>query len=288
MTTTTPNRSVFKDLVMLAGFAIVVCAILWFFSGRMAVEKLVTRLVAPVGVIWLSLFGIAVMAFRRQQKGIAWSLLAVWFWLTISGNGTLSDLLMTRLEADYLSTVPADFEKFDSIIVMGGGAGLAPNGQPQTNGSGGRIVTAAQMFRLGLVRRIICGGGRIPSMTRVTMNESQKTATLLMSLGVPESAIQLASGENSTRELQDIANRMDPNERRLGLITSAWHLPRAMRLAKKYGLDPVAIPADFRSPVVHDEPPLFGERVYGLVPKGGGLEESAVAIKEYIAHIVGR
>ena len=288
MTSERPNRSVLKDLFILAGLLLAVCAVLWAFSGRMPVEKLLTRLTSPVGVIWLGLISICVIAFRRRQKGIAMAVLVIWVWLTIAGNDTVSNWLLSNLEADYVSTIPTQMDPFDTIIILGGGCRVGPNGEPETNSSGGRVVTAAQMYHAGLVKQFICGGGRISTMTRVRLNESQKAASVLISLGVPQDIVQLGSGENTSREIQDIVQRMESTSNRVGLITSAWHLPRAMRLAKKYGLDVIPIPADFRSPVVHDEPPLFAERICGFIPKAEGLESATVAVKEYLARLVGR
>jgi uncharacterized SAM-binding protein YcdF (DUF218 family) len=288
MTQAVSNRSVAKDLAILVGFFGGLCAVLWGISGRSAVEKVLTHLAMPVGTIWLALFAITVLAFRRKQKAIGFSLVVVWFWLTIAGNGMVSGVLLARLEADYISTVATQLEPFDVIIVMGGGSSLGANGEPQTNSSGGRIVTAAHMYQKGLVKRIICGGGRIKSLTRATMDASEKTAYLLKALGVPSEALQFASGENSSEEIQDIARQLEPNVGRLGLITSAWHLPRAVRLANKHGLNVIPIPADFRSPMQFNEPPRFAEVVDGLIPKSGGLELSSIAIKEYLAHLVRR
>ena len=72
-------------------------------------------------------------------------------------------------------------------------------------------------------------------------------------MGVPETAVERLVGPKTTsEELRALAARA-PEEgwRRVGLITSAWHLPRAMRLAERSGvaragIEIVPIPADYR------------------------------------------
>jgi len=67
-----------------------------------------------------------------------------------------------------------------------------------------------------------------------------------------------------------------PEGHRVGILTSAWHLPRAMRLAEARGIEATAIPSDFRSAFIVPS-------VNMLVPTANGLEISTIAVKEYLA-----
>jgi uncharacterized SAM-binding protein YcdF (DUF218 family) len=61
-----------------------------------------------------------------------------------------------------------------------------------------------------------------------------------------------------------------------GLITSAYHMPRAVKLAFRQGLEMVAIPVDFRSGTTEDDPVFF-------IPKSQDLAVCTAALKEYVA-----
>ncbi len=43
----------------------------------------------------------------------------------------------------------------------------------------------------------------------------------------------------------------------VGILTSAWHLPRAMKLAKKYGIEATPIPSNFLTEPTHRDPNLL-------------------------------
>ena len=63
--------------------------------------------------------------------------------------------------------------------------------------------------------------------------------------GVSSEVLELAGGCNTHEEMGDLAKRCAPSGQRVGLLTSAWHLPRAQQLVKKNGLDLIPLPSDF-------------------------------------------
>ncbi|MHB8902668.1 MAG: YdcF family protein, partial [Thermoguttaceae bacterium] len=69
--------------------------------------------------------------------------------------------------------------------------------------------------------------------------------------------------------------------KRLGLVTSAWHMKRALRLARVNGLSLQPLPADFRGTAIEWAPRDFN-------PTGSGFLKSELACKEILAGLVGR
>ena len=56
-------------------------------------------------------------------------------------------------------------------------------------------------------------------------------------LGIPDSAIVMGRGANTGEELQNAKRYLtDADASRVGLLTSAWHMPRALRHAERNGL----------------------------------------------------
>lgn len=283
------SASPLKVIFTLGGFLLLLLVVLWFTSGPRPVEKLLTHLVMPVGTVWLGLLVLTIVALQQRQKLMAGCLALLWGWLTVTGNGTVADFLNRRLEADYLSIKPTEMEPFDAVILMGGGTSMGANGEPRTNSSGGRIVVAAQMYAQGRTKKIICSGDRIRTMSREKLGAGRQAVYLLNLLGVPNDAIELVdAGENTTSEMKAIADSPVSKVERLGLLSSAWHLPRCLRIAKNNGLDVIPVPADFRSPLEYPGSAPFGEIVDKLTPKGEGVEKTANAMKEFLARLVRR
>ena len=72
-------------------------------------------------------------------------------------------------------------------------------------------------------------------------------------------------------------------DKRCAVITSAYHMPRAMRLAKKFGIRADPIPSHFRSP--SENKPITSE---DFLPKADNLADFHDLFKEWMAGIVGR
>ena len=83
--------------------------------------------------------------------------------------------------------------------------------------------------------------------------------------------------------MQNVRKWLDATENpgRIGILTSAWHLPRAMRLAKANGFEAVAIPANYRTEKFSPDPGL-------LIPSASNLQKSRLVFKEILAGFVGR
>ena len=64
---------------------------------------------------------------------------------------------------------------------------------------------------------------------------------------------------------------------RVALVTSGFHMPRALRLARKAGLNAEAFPTDWQ--VL----PTSALSWNSLLPSPGALAASGLAIKEYLA-----
>ena len=103
---------------------------------------------------------------------------------------------------------------------------------------------------------------------------------LLLDLGVPNSAIVLEDEARTTRENAEKTKSL-VNNQSVALVTSAFHMPRSLKTFEKAGLKVAAYPTDFR--VAPQVSPLWDR----LLPKAGNLEQSEMAIKEFIALIIG-
>ncbi|MFN8709391.1 MAG: YdcF family protein [Planctomyces sp.] len=257
--------------------------------GRMVAEKIATIVVMPAGLLWLFLLFSASWAVAIRQKAAAACLMVCWMIFSIIGSGYVADRLAKSLEGPYLTIDPLKEEPFEAIVLLGGGGGVGANGRVQGNGSGDRMLLAAQMYHQGLTKKLICTGQRIETMDSSGVDPAEVSRLILTSLGVPDSAIEKLGGRNTSEEMIALGERFgeSKDDVRVGLITSAWHLPRALRLAGKQGFYPSPLPADFRSSSSRGEP-TSGELIEAMIPSGNAFSLNSALMKEYLGILLGR
>ncbi len=177
--------------------------------------------------------------------------------------------------------MPLDAGVYDAVILLGGGTGTRPGGLPELAFSGDRVFLAAQMYHAGQTKHIICTGTRIEQLDRSGANPGESAMELLQRVGVPGTCLTYVEGRTTAEEMRHLADIVS-GDGRVGLITSAWHMRRAERLARARGLSVLPLPADFRSPV--DMTP----NLLDWIPDSNSAESVRLACKEWLAYWVGR
>lgn len=262
-----------------------------FLIDRDAAEKIATALVMPGGLLWLMLIALCLERFITRKKNsvtlsISPPLLCLLLY-TIAGSGWISEILARQLEAPYLAVNPLNQPVPEIVIVLGGGGSQGANGRLQGNSSGDRLILAAQLYHRSPSTHLICTGQRIVSMNASGIDPGETSRDILMRLGVPEASIDLVGGRNTSEELKNLAARLNKAVSPPGLLTSAWHLPRATRLATRYGLKVIPLPADFRSSPPEISPTL-AQKIESLIPNGAAFGSNWAFAKEFLGMLLGR
>jgi len=290
--TTNRHSSWFRTLLILCALLGAGLLALGIVQDRSVVEKIGTALVMPTGVLWILMLALSIQLWRQPKLshvGQPGAIAATFCFLiySVAGNGFVADWLTKKLEADYLTTDPMKEPPMDTVIVLGGGGGLGANGRLQGNRSGDRMILAAQLYHQKITQQFICTGQRIPSMNLSSVDPAETSRDILLKLGVPDSAIQISEGRNTYEELRVLSERLRNSEQRIGLLTSAWHLPRAMRLAERNGLHPIPIPADFYT-AANTEPLTTGQILESMIPNSFAISVTCACAKEYLGILLGR
>ena len=162
-------------------------------------------------------------------------------------------LLLRPLETAYPAEPPlADVA---GIIVLGGSEDVPSSrawGGVQLRASGERLVAGAELARRFPRARVLLlgGGGALRDLGGPAVSEAALAAEFLRRQGVAEARLTLEersrnTAENAARGLAQVAAREGEV---WVLVTSAYHMPRAMRSFATAGWpDVVAYPVDFRS-----------------------------------------
>lgn len=245
--------------------------------------KILAYLASPMGVFTAGLVAAAMLALLRLRRlGRLVAVLAI-AQLLIFSLSAVSNALLRPLEDEAraeAATAPACC--YDAIVVLGGGIGpavppLRPD--PELFDSSDRVWHAARLFHRGLAPRIIVSGGSYAvemGEASATQTEAMAMRQFLLALGVPEDRIVMEG-----RSLNTIENMRETRALvgtgRIALVTSGYHMPRALRLARKAGLVAEAFPTDWQ--VIPASVPFWESQW----PSVGALGASGQAIKEHLA-----
>jgi len=223
-------------------------------------------------LIALGLVGIALLLTRFARAGrflTAASLLL----LTVAAFSPLGNALLFALEDRFPPWDSARGEPA-GIIVLGGAITpdvAAARGQQALNEAAERITaTLALALRYPNARIVYSGGD--PSLLSAGTDEAELAAQLFDRLGLARGRILLEARSRNTAENARFSKALvAPNEgERWLLLTSAWHMPRAMGAFRNAGFAVEAYPVDWRTRGRDD-----------IIVPLAGLPRTDVAIREW-------
>ena len=280
-----PNYSFGWHCVLLGGLAAGAVAGVYFGSGQHLTEKVLKAFAAPLSIAWGILFLVGYFCLLRRQVMVGLVALAAWGVLTLGGNQLFSRWIVSTLEQPYLESRFAKLGPFDLVLVLGGGTSVTPQGDPQLDWGGDRIMLAARLFHAGKVDRILVSGSQFTRSNELDLEPGEESKLLLVQVGVPEDRISIIRGLNTAEEMRSLSQWLESNAAapnlNLGIITSAWHLPRAMRLAAANQIKATPVPANFHTVPFIPSPHL-------VIPSGENLFWTQVALHEYLGRLIGR
>jgi len=254
--------------------------------GQAMAEKSVTALLQPVGIVWMGLSLVVYFCFLWRRYVAAGTCFLCWLILTVAGNQIICNSLAASLESRYYHMNPFEGEPNEYGLLLGGGSITGPNGQSQVNSGGDRLVVASRMYHAGQLKKIICSG--TSSFENGQMKSPMDTAfEILQGLGVPEGDLVPLAGANTFEEMVNLKVWVDEQKEagndpgRVALISSAWHLPRAQRLANAVELEVSPMPANFLSEPTEATPHV-------VVPGAYQILVTSKVLKEFLAGMVKR
>jgi uncharacterized SAM-binding protein YcdF (DUF218 family) len=238
------------------------------------IKFIYTNFLFPPGILVALAVGLSIWAWR-QNKGIGKTLALFTLLFYLSACPLLGDFAIRSLEQQYR---PPANPQGDVIVMLGGGATLdTPNVHGLGHLSGyaaNRLLTAAQLYRLLGVPVIVSGG----KVFKTTGREAEIAKRILIGLGVPENKIltddrSLNTTENAkyTKEIMDAHGFSRPI-----LVTSAFHMKRAVLQFEKYHMNVIPYPTDYQTNV------KATFRQYLLWPSASAMENISLAMKEYL------
>lgn len=215
------------------------------------VSRLLSAITQPL--FWLVLWWAgALLVLRRAPKAGRRLLWAGLFILVLLGLRACPDALLRPLENRYPVPAAQDLEGYRGIIVLGGAIehpdSYRAHGQVPLGESAERMTVPVGLLRQHPGLELVFSGGEGRLLT-TGMSESALARVFYQEQGLDMAKIRLEEGSRNTREnAQQVAGLLGAQcQQPWLLVTSAWHMPRAMAEFAAAGCAVTAYPVDFRT-----------------------------------------
>ncbi len=191
-----------------------------------------------------------VLLATRFRRAATYTLALGIFSLLFFGLSPASNFLLLTL-SERFPAWKSDGRAPDGIIVLGGAIdaeATTARRSIEMDSSGGRILAMLQLARQYPSARIVFTGGSA-NLIQAPIPEAPIAGRLLEDFGVTKDRIVLEDRSRTTAENATFTRELispKPGERWL-LVTSAFHMPRAIGTFRKAGFDVEAYPLDWRT-----------------------------------------
>lgn len=225
---------------------------------------------------------VAAVIWRRMARVASALVLLAGLLLYSLSTPFVADLLIRPLEQPYAN--PQTPARVDCILVLGGATCMASarDGQVELGGAGDRLVQGVLLTRRFPKARLLLSGGE-SSLTPTGLREAPALARLARQLGVAPGRIMVEERSRNTREnaveVKPMLGKLQGGS--VLLVTSGFHMTRALGCFHRVGLKPTPYAVDFRSRAAGRDPLIFA-------PSTEALDNSRTAIREYVGLVAYR
>lgn len=210
-------------------------------------KKLLTALFVPPGLLVVVLLIGAYFLRKRKAQTVFLLFLAAGVYL--ASIAPVANFLLSPLEGQYAAPGVDDLRTAQAYVVLGGGASdkavdIFGRGTLSSD-STARLVAAYRLYRLSRKPIIVSGGRAYPSRTP----ESEIGKRFLVKLGVRSDHIMTETRSRDTQENVIYTKDLCAGKgiSKIVLVTSAYHLKRAMFLFTPFFNDVIPCPSDIRT-----------------------------------------
>ena len=239
--------------------------------------KLLTQFAMPLGLaLVIGLLALLFWRYRRLARILVLVQVGV---LVICSMPLVANQLAVWWESGFPPMAVELSPTADAVVILGGATGSAqvPRLVTELTDSSDRVLHGARLFRAGKVPLVIVSAGNLPWLDS-GVPEAHGIRDLLVEWGVEGSAVLLDKGSRNTYE-----NALNTRERvaahgmdRVLLVTSAWHMRRAVATFRTVGIDVIPSPTDFLGSWSSHL------NLLDLLPSSGALEVTTVVLKEML------
>lgn len=239
------------------------------------IKKMISLFVQPFEVaLLLLLSGIIIILLFKKSRRLGMILISIgtMLLLVFSLQITAYNLLRPLTKQAGFFQQPTTLEKQGVKFIVVLGASLVENGYTPAASWGNtgllRVMEGIRLAKGIHGSKLVLSGAAIPGR-----RSNETTMSLLPEeMGIPrESLILKTDALDTDDEAKAFSSLLGTAP--FGLVTSALHMPRSIKLFRKYGTNPIPCPCDASLEI-----PMG----YNYVPNVGSLGSSNNAIHEYV------
>ncbi|TEW56168.1 envelope biogenesis factor ElyC [Psychromonas sp. RZ22] len=242
------------------------------------IKKWIGGLLMPLPFSLLLLFISLLLLFFTQRQKTA-KILVLCSFIILFSFSVLPNAnhLVKPLERQYPDLINAH-QSLDYILVLGS-SGIHDQSIPITGQLSftalSRFSEALRLYYANPNAYIVVSGSGFGD----TQSHAQLLQTLAISFTIPrQRIIRLDDTKDTNQEAQQMATIIDG--KKAALVTSATHMPRAMKLFKQYNQTPIPAPAMYLAKENNHKLPSY---IY--IPSAYQLYKSQVALHEYLGQL---
>jgi uncharacterized SAM-binding protein YcdF (DUF218 family) len=253
-------------------------------------KKILSPFLMPLTLCFLCAFaGLCFLWLTRRQRTGKILVTAGLFILMVLSYGAIPDYMLRSLEDQYprydqdiALTILKSEEQLPPkyVVVLGGGHIQDPRlpilSQLSTP-TLARLAEGISLWRQHPDSRLVLSGGAVFD----SISEATMMGRAARQLGVAPEQMILEGESRDTIEAVRLLKSIVKDDS-LILVTSAYHMPRAMAMFRKEGIRPIPAPADYRAKRSSVRSPQ------SFFPHAANIDHAHAAVHEYLGMMWGR
>ena len=204
------------------------------------INKILPIIFSPLGLV------IIFLCYGVLRKKILPSIIALMLLILLS-LPIVSGKLTKILEQSYTPVLPNTIETADAIVVLSGMVRSIKKENRihyEFSDAVDRIIGGMELLKLNKAQKIILTKGKLP--WSIGLSEGEYLADFLKSQGINPSKILLTEIVQNTNDEAKAISKMLPKNSKIILVTSAFHMPRAVTVFQNQDLNVIPYAVDFR------------------------------------------
>lgn len=211
-------------------------------------SKVLANLIQPLVIVFLLLLTSVLVRGKKWRRAFAIASVSLLFFFS---NGFIANEVVRLWELP--GTPFTEMKQYDVAIVLTGVAvhkSSGPSDRTYYYLGADRVIHTAQLYKLGLIKRVIISGG-VGRIVEAGEPEALQLKKSLVVMGVPDSVLYTDPSSDNTYEnaleSKKIVTALGINVRDCLLVTSAFHMRRALACFKKADMHIDYFSCDFRA-----------------------------------------
>jgi uncharacterized SAM-binding protein YcdF (DUF218 family) len=211
----------------------------------LTISKLLPHLIYPFNLI-LFFLGVGCLLVVVRQLRVGLRLFYLAFAIALVSGSPLSSELYRRHEYQNLPVELGQLPTVDAIVLLGGDVGLPLYPRVDSEIMGNRTLHTFRLYKAGKAKLILISGGNVFPQTNV-YGESYYSAALLSEWGIPNDVIVVEPNSRNTYENAVETKKLLESLQvdKILLVTSAFHMPRALATFRTVGIDAIPAPSSY-------------------------------------------